>query len=414
MGRGAEERIYTVSEVTAQVKEVLETSLPLFWVEGEISNFKHHSSGHMYFTLKDDKSTLGCVMFKFKNVKLGFAPKDGTKVLAWGRIKVYEPSGRYQLYVERMKPSGLGALAAAFEALKKKLAAEGLFAEEAKQELPPSPGTIAVVTSPTGAAVRDVIRVVRKRAPSTRIVVVPTSVQGADAVPGIVRAIELVDEWGGADVAIVGRGGGSLEDLWAFNEEAVARAIFAARTPIVSAVGHEVDYTIADFVADARAATPSHAGERVVRDSTEVARAIRSLNSRRIVAMRGTLRRHADRVERARRAYAFRLPRELVEKLTQRTDDLARRVATTLRVRLATETARLDRFASELELANPSHILARGFAAVSALPDLTPVRSVADVADGVGVRVTLTDGSFDGTVTGVARGPGSPGSRRKK
>jgi len=409
LGGGTEERVYTVSEVTAQVKAVLESSLPLFWVEGEISNFKHASSGHMYFTLKDDASTLGCVMFRHQNTRLGFRPKDGDKILVWGRVKVYEKAGRYQLYVERMKPSGLGALAAAFEALKKRLSAEGLFAEEAKKELPASPATVAVITSPTGAAVRDVIRVVGRRSPATRIVVIPTAVQGAGAVPGIVAAIELLDEWGEADVAIVGRGGGSLEDLWAFNEEAVARAIFGARTPIVSAVGHEVDYTIADFVADARAATPSHAAERVVPDRTEVARAVRSLDARRVAAMRSNLRRHTDRLTRSSGAYAFRRPRELAENLAQRVDDLSRRVTGTVKVRLSTETARLERFASELELANPSHILARGFAAVSSLPGLTPVRSLGDVAEGGGIRVTLTDGSFDGTVTSI-----SPGSRRKK
>jgi len=409
MGVGEVEQVYTVSEVTSHVKSVLETSLPSFWVEGEISNFTHHSSGHMYFTLKDEKSKLSTVMFKFKNARLGFAPENGMKVLAWGQIKVYEPAGRYQLMVERMKPAGLGDLAARFEALKKKLREEGLFDDERKTPLPFLPRTVAVVTSPTGAAVRDVIRVVRKRLPSTRIVVVPTAVQGPDAISGIVDAIRLLDEWGEADVAIVGRGGGSLEDLWAFNEEEVARAIAAAATPIVSAVGHEVDFTIADFVADARAATPSHAGERIVPSRAELVRGIGSLETRLANATRSMLRRLGDRVERAGRAYAFRLPREMTERLAQRIDDMARRLEGSMTGRIDTIVARLDRFRAELKLADPSHILARGFAAVSLLPDLAPVRSVDDVAEGDWLRLIVSDGSIDGKVVAV-----TPSTRRKR
>ncbi len=406
MGTGIEERIYSVSEVTAQVKAVIESSLPSFWVEGEISNFVHHSSGHMYFTLKDDKSQLSCVMFRHQNARLSFRPESGTKVTAWGRVKVYEPSGRYQLYVERMKPAGAGALAAAFEALKRRLKAEGLFDEDRKREIPAFPRTVAVVTSPTGAAVRDVIRVVRKRAPQVRLVVVPTAVQGKDAVPGIVAALDLLDAWGGADVAIVGRGGGSLEDLWAFNDEAVARAIAGARTPIIAAVGHEVDFTIADFVADARAATPSHAAEQAVPDGAEQRRSLASLHARLGAATRTRVRGVGERVERARRAYAFRLPRELTERLAQRIDELSRRIGSTVTARLDALTARLERYSAELRLADPSHILGRGYAAISLLPDLRPVRSIGDVARGDRVRVTVVDGAFDGEVVELARQAG--------
>ena len=204
MGPGESDRVYTVSEVTADVKAVLEASLPGLCVEGEISNFVHHTSGHMYFTLKDEKSQLSSVMFKFRNAKLRFTPESGMKVLAWGRIGVYEPAGKYQLYVDRMRPAGVGDLAAAFERLKRKLAEEGLFDEVHKKAIPTMPGTVAVVTSPTGAAVRDVIRVIRTRFPVTRVVVVPTPVQGADAPAGLARSIALTDEWGGADVMVVG------------------------------------------------------------------------------------------------------------------------------------------------------------------------------------------------------------------
>ncbi|MCD4691243.1 exodeoxyribonuclease VII large subunit, partial [bacterium] len=296
------------------VKSVLESSLPSLWVEGELSNFKHHSSGHMYFTLKDDSSALPALMFRFANQKLAFTPENGMKVLACGRIKVYEPQGRYQLYVERMKPSGIGALALAFEQLKRRLSEEGLFDPALRKSLPAFPRTVAVITSATGAAVRDVIRVVTARSPMTNVVVVPAVVQGAGAAPSIVAGIRAVDEWGGADVIIVGRGGGSLEDLWAFNEESVARAIHAARTPIISAVGHEVDVTMSDFVADARAATPSNAAELAVADASDVARRVEDVERRLSGAVHGLLAGLAERVDRRHAAYAFRLPRDMIER----------------------------------------------------------------------------------------------------
>jgi exodeoxyribonuclease VII large subunit len=403
VGPAESDRVYTVSEVTGQVKAVIESSLPALWVEGEISNFVHHTSGHMYFTLKDEKSQLSSVMFKFRNARLRFTPESGMKILAWGRIGVYEPAGKYQLYVESMRPAGVGDLAAAFERLKRTLADEGLFDEAHKKAIPTMPGTVAVVTSPTGAAVRDVIRVLGARFPAARVVVVPTPVQGAEAPAGIVRSIALVDEWGGADVMIVGRGGGSLEDLWAFNDERVARAIFAARTPVVSAVGHEVDFTIADFVADARAATPSNAAELVVPDREEIARTIRTLRGRLTTGMASFLRALSDRVERCRTAYAFRLPRALVEGLAERVDELARRMGLAASARVASARRELERAVSEFRLADPSHVLARGFAAVAVLPGLSPVRTVADVAVGNEIRVTLVDGALDARVASVAK-----------
>ena len=406
MSKKQDEQTYSVSEVTARIKAVLETSLPVFWVEGEVSNFVHHTSGHMYFSLKDDKSQLPCVMFKTANRGLAFTPESGMKVAAWGRVKVYEPSGRYQLYVEAMKPAGVGALAAAFEELKRKLADEGLFDPEHKKAIPRFPGTVAVVTSATGAAVRDVIRVIGERFPGTRVVVVPAPVQGREAVPGIVRAIELIDEWGEADVAIVGRGGGSLEDLWAFNEEAVARAIYAARTPIVSAVGHEIDMTISDLVADRRAATPSNAGEIVVPDRRELVRTVASLHARMGSAVESGLDGLLERARMFVSAYAFRLPGELIDRLAQRTDELTRRAAAALTARLSSAAAGVDRLASELRLADPAHIMARGFAAVSVIPSMAPVRSVDNVSGGSAVRVTVADGSFDCEVQSVAEKPG--------
>jgi exodeoxyribonuclease VII large subunit len=397
-----DERVLTVSEVTAQVKAVIEETLPTFWVEGEISNFVRHTSGHMYFTLKDESSQLPSVMFRNANRSLAFRPENGMKVRAWGRIKVYEPSGRYQLYVETMKQSGLGALAAAYERLKRKLAAEGLFEPEHKKPIPAFPGTVAVITSPTGAAVRDVIRVMRERFPATRIVVVPVSVQGPEAAASIARAISMVDEWGEADVAVVGRGGGSLEDLMAFNDESVARAIYAAKTPIVSAVGHEIDLTIADLVADVRAATPSNAAEIVVPDRRALARGLETARCRLLNAMESMLTAMVEKVERWSGAYAFRLPGGAIERLMQRTDELARRLGVSAAAATEYARARLDRVLSELRLADPGSIMARGYAAVSVLPALAPVRSVGDVARGAEVRVTVKDGSFDCEVRNIS------------
>jgi exodeoxyribonuclease VII large subunit len=397
-----DERVFSVSEVTAQVKAVLETALPTFWVEGEVSNFVHHSSGHMYFTLKDASSQLPSVMFRGANRKLAFRPENGMQVLAWGRIKVYEPSGRYQLYVESMKEAGLGALAAAFEKLKRKLAAEGLFDPEHKRAIPAFPSTVAVVTSPTGAAVRDVMRVARERFPAARLVVVPVPVQGTDAAPSIVDAIGLIDEWGEADVAIVGRGGGSLEDLMAFNDEAVARAIFGARTPIVSAVGHEIDLTISDLVADVRAATPSNAAELVVPDRIALAGRVDTLRRRAARAVDQRLSTLTDRARSCARAYAFRLPADMIDRLMQSTDELVRRLGTSATARTIEARARLDRALAELRLADPGHIMTRGFAAVALLPALSPIRSVSDVSGGSAVRVTVADGSFDCEVQKVS------------
>ena len=399
---GADERVYTVSEITALVREVLETSLPVFWVEGELSNYVHHTSGHMYFTLKDERSQIPCIMFKSANARLRFAPEHGMKVLAWGRIKVYEPAGKYQLYVEQMRPAGVGDLAARFEELKGRLAAEGLFDPSHKKVIPRFPSLVAVITSPTGAAVRDVIRVVGGRFPAARIVVVPTPVQGPEAVPGIVESLALVDLWGEADVAILTRGGGSLEDLWAFNDEAVARAIYGARTPIISAVGHEVDFTIADFVADVRAATPSNAGELAVPDRADLARSIGSLSARLERAVLSRIDRLSMQIAAWKGSYGLNRPQELVERWWQTLDGHSRRLVGEMKSRLAAASAGLDHVLAELKLVDPSHILARGFAAVRVLPGLTPVRSVSDVREGSEIRLSVVDGSIDAAVRSVA------------
>ena len=265
----SERQVLTVSQLNGQVRQLLE-ALPLFWVEGEISNLSRPSSGHWYFTLKDANAQIRCAMFKNRNLAVRCAVKDGDKVLLRAKVSLYEGRGDYQLIVEHLEPAGLGDLQQQFEQLKLRLAAEGLFDEGHKQELPYLPTRIAVITSPTGAAVRDVIQVLKLRMPYCAVLVVPVAVQGAGAAGQIAAAIERVNREALAEVIILGRGGGSLEDLWAFNEEVVARAIFASSIPIISAVGHETDITISDFVADQRAPTPSAAAAHAVPDSAEL------------------------------------------------------------------------------------------------------------------------------------------------
>lgn len=253
--------VLSVSQLNRRAKQLLETHLPLLWVEGELSNVSQPSSGHWYFTLKDDQAQVRCAMFRNRNMLVRFAPRQGQQVLIRARVSLYEGRGDYQLIVEHMEEAGFGALQRAFEALKVKLAGEGLFDEAHKQAMPSLPTHIAVITSPTGAAIRDVLSVLNRRFPAIPVTVVPVAVQGKEAAPQIVRALELANQAGLFDVIVLARGGGSLEDLWPFNEESVARAIFASELPVVSAVGHEVDFTIADFVADLRAPTPSAAAE---------------------------------------------------------------------------------------------------------------------------------------------------------
>ena len=261
--------VLSVSQLNRKAKQLLETHVPLLWVEGELSNVSQPSSGHWYFTLKDEQAQVRCAMFRNRNMLVRFAPRQGQQVLIRARVSLYEGRGDYQLIVEHMEEAGFGALQRAFEALKLKLANEGLFDDAYKQPLPSLPKHIAVITSPTGAAIRDVLSVLNRRFPAIPVTVIPVAVQGKEAAPQIVRAIDLANRAGLFDVVILARGGGSLEDLWPFNEESVARAIHASELPIVSAVGHEVDFTIADFVADLRAPTPSAAAELLVPDAED-------------------------------------------------------------------------------------------------------------------------------------------------
>lgn len=265
-------KVYTVSQINGYIKKILENDIFLtdIYLEGEISNFKAHSSGHMYFTLKDSGAAINAVMFRSYAERIKFLPENGMKVVARGYISLYEKTGQYQLYVNGMEPAGVGALYLAYEQLKQRLERSGVFDDKYKKPIPKMPKTVAVITSPTGAAVRDIINVTGRRNPNVEIVIVPVLVQGENAAPDIVRAIDMVNRWGKADIIILGRGGGSIEDLWAFNEEIVARAIFNSEIPIISAVGHETDFTIADFISDMRAPTPSAAAEIAVPEGNAI------------------------------------------------------------------------------------------------------------------------------------------------
>lgn len=316
--------IYTVSQLTNEIKNLLERNFEYIWVEGEISNLRIPTSGHIYFTLKDETAQIRAVMFRLQSRLLKFEPVDGLQVISYGRISVYEPRGEYQLIVDYLEPKGLGALQLAFEQLKEKLAQEGLFDPAHKKPIPRLPQRIGIITSPTGAAIRDMLKIIERRYANIHILIYPVRVQGPGAAQEIAQAIKELNEWPNIDVIIVGRGGGSLEDLWAFNEEIVARAIFSSRLPVISAVGHEIDYTIADFVADLRAPTPSAAAELVVQEKIELLEGLANLNNRLFHNLRSFLEIKKEKLQ----SFIYRLidPRKKLSDQRLHIDDLSHRL----------------------------------------------------------------------------------------
>jgi exodeoxyribonuclease VII large subunit len=353
---------YSVSELTRIVKELLEANIGFAWVRGEISNLTLHSSGHMYFSLKDENSQLRCVMFRSARSKLSFTPEDGACVEAKGEVTVYERSGQYQLVAYELIPAGLGALQLALEQLKRKLAGEGLFEPSRKRPLPAFPWSVGVVTSPTGAAIRDVVRIIHRRQPGVRIILSPVRVQGPGAAEEIAEAIGKFNRFARVDVLIVGRGGGSLEDLWAFNEEIVARAIYESRIPVVSAVGHEIDFTISDLVADARAPTPSGAAQMVVRDRGEVLKQLSALRRGLLAAARNRSANWRRELEQTRSRYGFARILDTVTQRMQRVDELSKRMSTSA-VRLLPEKRQLlESAVARLRALDPQEVLRRGYA----------------------------------------------------
>ena len=445
-------RILTVGELTANLREVLETAFPEIWVEGELSNTKVWTTGHLYFTLKDGGAQIKGVMFRSALRYLKFKPEDGLHVVVRGRVSVYDPKGEYQLVGEHMEPHGFGSLQLAFEQLKKKLSAEGLFEASRKRALPALPRRIGIVTSIDGAALRDIIRVLRRRYPNAHLVIAPSRVQGEDAAGEIVRALRFITRVEDVDVVIVGRGGGSLEDLWAFNEEKVARAIAACRVPVISAVGHETDFTIADFVADLRAPTPSAAAELVVRRKDDFCTFIDRLGGRLDAAIRRRLARCEARMnallarpgyagQRGRLAMRGRHVAELSASLrqamnaslvrtTRRHETLQRRLTqhdarhrlAAVRARLIAHDARLGHaaarrvhtadarfksFAGRLDGLSPLAVLGRGYAVAWDGTRTRILRSPNDVSVGEEIIVTLERGEITSSVTRTQTGHGN-------
>ncbi|WP_020616783.1 exodeoxyribonuclease VII large subunit [Paenibacillus daejeonensis] len=435
-------RIYSIKELNRYIRMKLESDKLLsdVWLRGEISNFTHHSSGHMYFTLKDKDSRLKCIMFSSHNQRLPFIPKEGMKVIARGNVSVYERDGNYQFYAIQMQPDGLGSLYLAYEQLKQKLEGEGLFDNTRKRALPAFPKAIGVITSSTGAAVRDILITLQRRYPVIPVFVAPVLVQGKGAAPSIVRAIELMNRLGEVDVLIVGRGGGSLEELWAFNEETVARSIAGSGIPVISAVGHETDYTIADFVADLRAATPTAAAELAVPHQSELRQQLQRLEQRLQHSLRGRLEQDKQRLARVRRSPVLIHPRryllEQAERLDRLRELLNHRALRTIsasgerlgraRARLAgqhpgaqatyagkrlsslkrqleqsmTGIQRMRRMQLQgvirgLDALSPLKVMARGYSLVYDDKQERLIRSITDVQPGDMVQVNLSDGQLE-------------------
>lgn len=393
-------QIYTVSQLNRQSRLLLESRFPRVWVEGEISNFKHHSSGHMYLTLKDESSQVQAAFFSQYQRGLKFQLKDGLKVLAFCRVSIYEARGSYQLYIERVEPQGVGALQLAFQQLKEKLAKEGLFAEERKRPIPRFPGAVGVITSPTGAAIHDILNVVNRRFCGTRILLCPVKVQGEGAADEIAAAIRTMNELAETDVLIVGRGGGSLEDLWAFNEEPVARAVFGSRIPVISAVGHESDWTICDLVADLRAPTPSAAAELVVASRLELEDRLHGRSERLGRRMGGILERYQERLSDLAASAAFRQPRYLLEQFTGRVDELARQMEGRLTAFMDSKGQLFQGLTGRLNALSPLAILERGYS-VSFNEKGDIIKDARKVAIGDFVRMRLSKGSLISKVTAV-------------
>ncbi len=393
--------ILTVTQLTRQIKDLLEGTYPDVWIEGEISNLTSPHSGHTYFTLKDEQSQIRAVLFRSSQRFLKFTLQHGMQVICRGRVSVYEPRGEYQLILDYIEPKGVGALQKAFEELKARLEKEGLFDLDRKKRLPVLPRRIGIVTSPTGAAIRDMLRVIRRRHPNMEILIYPVPVQGADAAPSIVEALHYFNQQKTVDVIIVGRGGGSLEDLWAFNEEAVARAIHSSMIPVISAVGHETDYTISDFVADLRAPTPSAAAEMVVKSEERFREFISSLET-------GLVRSIRRRFELWRAAIRenvrlLRDPRRRLELYVQRVDELAGRLGTGLTRNLKRDRELLASLTSALDHLNPLGILSRGYSITKKLPEGKILKSAADVRRGDVLSTKLHKGEFLSRVEEITR-----------
>jgi len=390
----------SVTELTSYIRRLFDADSVLgrVRVRGELSNFRRHYSGHCYFTIKDAGASIRCVMFRSRAVSLRFAPADGARVRVAGHVSIYERDGTYQLYADSMTADGQGDLSVAFARLREKLLAEGLFEESLKKPLPLLPRAIGVVTSPTGAVIRDIVSVAQRRHPGIPILLVPAQVQGDEAPAQIVRGIKLLDRSGRVDVIIIGRGGGSVEELWAFNDERVVRAIAAAVTPIVSAVGHQTDFSLSDFAADLRAATPSQAAELVVPDRTELLRRLQSAQQRLNQSLKHRVIRRRLRLERCLSSRLFRRPQELLRERMQTLDQYQERLSAVIVKVIERRTRRWQLADEKLNMLNPMKVLQRGYSVVRR-PDGAIVRRADTVESGDALEVWLQEGRLGVVVT---------------
>lgn len=395
------QNIYTVTQINTYIKSLLDGDrlLNRLYIRGEISNYKRYPSGHHYFSLKDEGGALRCVMFRFSASRLRFHPENGMKVIAFGRISVFPRDGGYQLYVDGLTPDGVGDLALAFEQMKARLGAEGLFAPEHKKPIPRMPETIGLITSSAGAAVHDMIRILGARFPLATVKLLPVRVQGVEAAGEIAAAIRYANHWKAADVLIVGRGGGSMEDLWAFNEEAVARAIYESEIPVISAVGHEPDVTISDFVADLRAATPSNAAELAVPNQNELYAVLRQLQQRMNGAVWASLQGRRTVLERCKNTRALKDPMVPVQEKRMLLDYQQRCMTAAMEKSLSGEKQRFGALLAGLDAMSPLKVLQRGYAVVQKENEVISSVEQVDLLDQITVR--LGDGSLDCQVTQV-------------
>ncbi len=393
-------KILTVSQLNFYLKSLLDNdrNLQFVFLEGEISNLTdHYSSGHIYFSLKDEKSVVRAVMFSYAAKNLKFKPKDGMKVILRGRVTVYEPTGQYQVYVEDMQPDGVGALAMQFEQLKEKLSKEGLFSADHKKPIPQFPQTVGVITSPTGAAVRDILNILNRRFKSVDIVMYPVLVQGESAAAQLKKAIETFSQTQAADVIIIGRGGGSQEDLWAFNDESLARAIYECKIPVISAVGHETDFTICDFVSDLRAPTPSAAAELAVPDSAELLSNLYAQRQYVDALMDKKLSSLEKSLSNSSRLITAYSPEKQLDDYSRTLQNLITRMQSVSSSFLELNEKSITKTASKLSALNPVSVLMRGYSYITN-ENSSPISSIKDVKSGDSLVIKVQDGTFDAVV----------------
>ncbi len=395
------EKFFTVSQITRKIRASLEHNFSNISILGEISNVRTPGSGHVYLTLKDKSSQLQAVVFRNIANKIKFELKDGMEVISFGSVTVYEPRGQYQLIINKIEPKGIGALQLAFQQLKEKLEKEGLFDQAHKKPIPFIPQKIGIVTSPTGAAIKDILNIIDRRFANVEILLYPVKVQGEGAAQEIAEAITELNALTDIDVIIAGRGGGSLEDLWAFNEEVVARSIYNSRIPVISAVGHEIDITIADLVADKRALTPSEAGELVVPRKDLLLDMLEKLNTRLLQSLTGKLRLSKERLVRVANSYVMRQPFDRLRRWQQRLDEFAQRLNINITHALNTEREKLSGIAGKLESLSPLNVLKRGYTITTRLEDNKSLREAKGLNKGDKIKTNFSTGSVISTTLSI-------------